>query len=730
MVTPATVFNEASVALADAGEALALYYRMWTGTSARFGADEDRIGAGPDDILALPPEVKRFSVAAQNKAWYLAAVTHRAGHTEFNTFDTGVPSAVATFFQRHAPPSLRDDVVIRTSRDLLEVISSIDHQRSGLYRFVRMLEDYRVDESLKRSYDGLRDMLVAVQQDAARAIVDASPAALPPRTRFGQLVSLMSVSDLAMGPALDPELHEPYRDLARAQRSLATDQATVLDSVYWALRLWAAALRLPNMLRPDGQQRPVRMDHLFPAGNGAYAQGPAWKPGEIPQLEDVPRLEGSDVLAIELTEAEYRDSLTVSIMRHTPAPTPANALLVFERGRDLPVSDDDPDAAEALAGPGREQELPWERPPEPLPHEHPHDEDEPHDPEHGELSRRSPADFLYPEWDTFRHAYRDSWVRVRESVPAAISKTRTASKAEASIRAYGPVCRRLRSQLESIIPAGITRQPGFPWGDDIDLDAAIEAMVNARCGRSASERVYETRVRGRRDVVASLLLDVSCSTAERREPGATASATADTTHLTWTEARSPAVAAKGYRTLLDTEVEMASVIASVVSQIGDGFGLYAFSGTGRADVRFDVLKEIGERWGPAVHRRLDQLRPVHSTRIGAAIRHASRKLARCEATTKILLLLSDGRPYDVDYGPVGVHGHADFDAEYAWGDTARAIEECRRWDISFGAIVTGDEAEVAENISSHAAWVKCGDVEDLPESVTSVFGRLMSRQLI
>lgn len=728
MVVPAAEFNEASVALADAGEALALYYRMWTGHPARFGADEERIGAGPIDILALPPEVKRFSVAAQNKAWYLAAVTHRAAHTEFHTFDTGVPSGVASFFQRYAPPSLRDDLVIRKSRDLLEVISSIDRQRAGLYRFVRILEDYRVDESLKRSYNGLRDTLVAMQHEAAIAIAEAVPATLPPRTKFGQLVSLMGVSGLAEGPALEPELHEPYRDLARAQRLLATGQATVLDSVYWALRLWAAALRLPNMQRPYGQQEPVRMDGLFPSGNGSYA-GPTWKPGEIPQLEDVPRLEGSDVLAIELTEAEYRDTLAVHVMRHKPAPTPANALLVFEGGRDVHAADD-PDALEVLAPPGGAQELPWERPPEPLPHEHPHDEDEQHDPEHGELSRRSPADFLYPEWDAVRRAYRDSWVRVRESVPAGISKTNAASKAEASIRAYGPVCRRLRSQLENIIPAGMTRQSGFPWGEDIDLDAAIQVMVDRRCGRSASERVYETLVRGRRDVVASLLVDVSCSTAERREPHTRVSGPAAATQLTWTEARSPTVAAKGYRTLLDTEVEMASVIASVVSQIGDGFGLYAFSGTGRADIRFDVLKEIGERWGPAVHRRLDQLRPVHSTRIGAAIRHASRKLSRWEANTKILLLLSDGRPYDVDYGPIGAHGHGEFDPEYAWSDTARAIEECGRWNISFGAIATGDEAEVAENISSHAAWVKCGDVEDLPEGVTSVFGRLMSHQLI
>lgn len=706
-----------AVTLAEAGGALEMYYKMWTGRSVRFAAGEDRMGAGREDTVSLPAEYGRSGSPALNMAWYFVAVTHRAGHVEFNTFDAPVPPAVAESFQTHAPPSLRDELAIRTSRDLLEVVSAIDQPRQGLYALVRALEDYRIDEALKRSYAGLRADIEEVQQEASA--LDAGPflPAQPPRAKFAHLISQMAVGALDHGTPLEPALHQPFADLVRAEESLADVRSTAIDSVAWGLRLWAAMLRLPNMARSYGLATPV--DLTRPAA----ARGP--EQAEVPRLEHVPRLEGSDVLSIEIAAALYRDTLAVSVLRHTPAPTAADALLVFDRQHDLALEDGAPEAGDVLVpAPAEKPDLPWERPPEPLPHEHAHEPEEADHPAHGELRKSGPAEFLYPEWDSTRNSYLSSWVRIRESEASGEARAGAGSKAEASIRAYGSVCRRLRAQLESFVPTGVTRQSGFPWGDEINLDAGIQLMVDRRSGGILDDRVYEVQVRGRRDVVAALVLDVSCSTAERREPATAGATGSGHVSLTWTEARSPTVAAKGYRTLLDSEVEMASVVASVISQIGDGFGLYAFSGTGRGDVRFDVLKEIGERWGPAVHRRLDRLRPVHSTRMGAAIRHATRKLARWEASTKILLLLSDGRPFDLDYGPVGAHGHAEFDPDYAWNDTMRAIEECTRWNVRFGGITTSDEQEVLDQISPAGTWAKCEDVEDLPEALTAVFGRL------
>jgi nitric oxide reductase NorD protein len=717
--------EEGPVALAGIAEALALYYKMWTGRTARLGGDEDRIGVDREDTLSLPSECHRFGDAAEGRTWYLVAVTHRAAHIEFSTFDAPVPPSLAASFGKYMPPSLRGDLTLRTSRDLLEVLGSIDHRRQGLFALVRALEDYRVDEGLKRMYRGLRGSIVEMQHEAASVIAGQAPAGLPPRTRFARLVSQMSLDVMNPRTALEPVLHEPFRNLVHARESLSDSRATVLDSIGWGLRLWSMMLRLPNMQQSYGEAAPVDLT----GAAAADSRGPGIDAADgrlgVPALEVMPRLEGSDVLSVEIGVPEYRDSLAVSIARHAPAPTPADALLVFEGDSDLAT---DSSADLVVPAAAKEQELPWERPPEPLPHEHAHEDGDPGHHEHGELRKHGPADFIYPEWDAGHNSYRQSWVRVREIVAPGETKTAIGSKAEASIRAYGSVCRRLRGELEAIVPAGITRVSGFPWGDEIDLDAGIQLMVDRRCGRSGDERVYEVQVRGRRDVVAALLLDVSCSTAERREPSGGASGDRGTGEsLTWAEARSPVIAAKGYRTLLDGEVEMASVMSSAISQIGDGFGLYAFSGSGRSDVRFSVLKEIGERWGPAVHRRLDRLRPVYSTRMGAAIRHATRKLARWDAATKILLLLSDGRPFDIDYGPPGAHGHAEFDPEYAWGDTSRAIEECERWNVGFGAITTNDDQEVLSQISSAAAWAKCEDVEDLPEGVTSVFHRLISQ---
>ncbi|MDA8269792.1 MAG: hypothetical protein M0Z39_00060 [Actinomycetota bacterium] len=713
--------NGSAVQLAEIGEILALYYKMFTGRSCRFASDRDRIGLFWEDIASLPEEWRGFDDASVNRAWYLMAVTHRAAHLEFHTFDLPIPHQLEERFKALAPASASGDLVLKNSRNVLELLANRDLRRNGLYSVVRILEDYRVDQRLKKSYPGLAVSMNAIQK-AELAAFGSSGGGMPPRSRFAQMIAEMSLDRLDRELELPEILYRPSAALATAKARLSESGASVFESIVFGIRLWTELLGLPNMVGVYEIASKIDMSLLDMADEQTGGAGLYLK------LEDVPHLEGSEVLAIEIPEAAYRDDLSVDSSTGAFGLPLADALMVFEAlsGTGSPFSLDEEDLRSAAE---EERKFDWEAPPEPLPHEHVHDEGEPFHFEHGSLKRRDAADFLYPEWDVYQKSYRSDWVRVHELLAAGALKPSDASRAEASVRSYGTISRRFRSQLESIIPAGLSRVGGFYWGDEIDLDAGIQMMVDRRSGVRADDRVYQVQVHDKRDVVISLLLDISCSTAERQDSAGQFVEDPQLgwvpRELTWSELRSPAIFEKGYRTLLDIEVEIAAVISSVMNLVGDGFGLYAFSGSGRSEVVFQILKEMDERFGTSLYRRLDNLRPVHSTRMGAAIRHAAKKLARLDAKTRLLILLSDGRPFDVDYGPPDEHGHSDFDPDYARGDTLRAVEECQRLKVKFGAILTGSPDDATSLASGGPLWTQCEDVDDLTRGVASLFGRLL-----
>lgn len=714
-----------TVRLSEIGEVLALYYKMFTGRPCRFASGHDRIGLFWEDIACLPEEWQGFDEASLNREWYLAAVTHRAAHIEFHTFDLPIPAELEKRFKALAPPSMKGNLSVSSSRNVLELLATRDSRRSGLYAVVRMLEDFRVDQRLKRGYPGLAASLSNIQKSEL-LLLRSSGAEMPPRSRFARMIAEMALDCLDQLPPLPEILHEPCMALLQAKARLSRNGSSVLESVVLGFKLWTELLKLPNMEGVYGRSAAVDLRDLDSPSFFEQSDG------DLLKLEDVPNYEGSEVLAIELPEARYRDDLSVDASTGTFGLPLSDALMVFEAlsGSGSPFSLDEEDLRAAAEKDG--ESLPWEVPPEPLPHEHTHDEGEPFHFEHGALKRRDSADYLYPEWDSYHRSYRSDWVRVHELVASGASKVSEASKAEASVGAYGSICRKLRSQLESIFPVGFSRVSGFSWGDEINLDAGIQMVVDRRSGGRVDDRVYEVQVHDRRDVVVALLLDISCSTAERQE--SVNQFVEDPAlgwvprELSWSELRSPAIAAKGYRTLLDIEIEMAAVMSSVMNLIGDGFGLYAFSGSSRSEVVLQVLKEMDERFGPATYRRLDGLRPIHSTRMGAAIRHATKKLARMDAKTKLLILLSDGRPFDVDYGPPDEEGRSDYDPQYARGDTLRAVEECQRLGVKFGAVLTGSTDDADSLASGGPLWVRCEDVDDLSRGVASLFGQLIESQ--
>ena len=235
----------------------------------------------------------------------------------------------------------------------------------------------------------------------------------------------------------------------------------------------------------------------------------------------------------------------------------------------------------------------------------------------------------YPEWDFTRKSYRPAWCTVREVEPKI-----KASATQAIDDAIG-----MRRPL-SRLGMGLYRRHRQYQGDDIDLDAAVEARVEVRAGSVPDEAVYLDSLRRRRDLSVLLLLDVSGSAAE---PGTLG------------------------RTVHEQQRAAVANLTVALHDLGDRVALYAYYSQGRRAVNMVPVKRFDDHFDAQVMRRLNSLEPGAFSRLGAAIRHGSAVLeTRGGTSRRLLVVLSDGLAYD--------HG---YERAYGAADARRALTEAR-----------------------------------------------------
>ncbi len=236
----------------------------------------------------------------------------------------------------------------------------------------------------------------------------------------------------------------------------------------------------------------------------------------------------------------------------------------------------------------------------------------------------------YPEWDVTRKSYRSAWCTVREVEPKI-----KASAAQAIDDAIG-----LRRPLARL-GMGLHRRHRQSQGDDIDIDAAVEARVEVRAGSVPDEAVYLDSLRRRRDLSVLLLLDVSGSAAE---PGTLG------------------------RTVHEQQRAAVANLTVALHDLGDRVALYAYYSQGRGAVSMVPVKRFDDHLDARTMRLLNSLEPGGYSRLGAAVRHGSAVLeARGGTSRRLLVVLSDGLAYD--------HG---YERAYGAADARRALTEARR----------------------------------------------------
>ncbi len=241
-----------------------------------------------------------------------------------------------------------------------------------------------------------------------------------------------------------------------------------------------------------------------------------------------------------------------------------------------------------------------------------------------------PRGFSYPEWDANRKRYRPDWCTVHEVEPK--MKASAPQAIDAAIAVRRPLAR---------LGMGLHRRHRQFQGDDIDIDAAVEARVEVVAGAVPDEAVYLDSLRRRRDLSVLLLLDVSGSTAE---PGTLG------------------------RTVHQQQRAAIADLTVALHDLGDRVALYAYYSQGRAAVNMVPVKRFDDHFDARVIRRLNSLEPGAYSRLGAAIRHGSAVLeARGGTSRRLLVVVSDGLAYD--------HG---YERAYGAADARRALTEARR----------------------------------------------------
>lgn len=305
--------------------------------------------------------------------------------------------------------------------------------------------------------------------------------------------------------------------------------------------------------------------------------------------------------------------------------------------------------------------------------------------------------YNYDEWDRELTDHRIGWCRVIEK------RVKHGDKifVEQTRERHKGVISSIRHQFQLMKPEDLVRITNELDGEEFDLSAVIDYVIDRRAakvgGGHQSERLYTKRLRRRRDVAVSFLLDQSSSTAR-------------------TIGRHPLQPyTRPGRRIIEIEKEGLVLMSEALEAVGDTYSINGFTSEGRRNVKFYVVKDFDEKYSDEVKRRIGGINFQNNTRLGAAIRHATAKLAKQEARTRLLIVLSDGRPYDHDYG----------DARYAREDTREALRQAKNQGITPFCITIDRESEAElRDLYGEIGYTIIDDVLSLPERMPGIYRRL------
>jgi nitric oxide reductase NorD protein len=332
-------------------------------------------------------------------------------------------------------------------------------------------------------------------------------------------------------------------------------------------------------------------------------------------------------------------------------------------------------------------------------------------------TRSQDSYYAYDEWDYVAADYRRNWCRLREIRVDGDS----GDFFENTLLRYAELLPQIRRNFQRIRPASYRMVRGLEDGDEIDLERTIESRVARRMGEVPDGRVYKARKKEARDVATLFLLDMSASTDEpiHREPAHYGQQ--DDQDDDWMKAwqRRPQQPQRPRR-IIDVNKEALVIMAQALEEIGDSYAIMGFSGHGRDNVEFYVIKEFDNELTDEVKARVGAVEPKRSTRMGTAIRHVREKFKDVASRAKHVLLLSDGFPQDFDYG------HDRRSNAYGIQDTMVALKELEMSGVlPFCITVDRTGHDYLRQMCSTSRYLVIEDITSLPRQLPKIYEQVV-----
>ena len=705
--------------------------------------------------IFLPQLVDRYPHKDANYQWLKVVATHQVAHLEFSsfTFEYDKPSTLFRDLRvelAQGAPGAADELLVKRDGDHPPAKSTGPADRrtwlTDLERFFDLFrdrklaldvftvaEDGRVDARVRSEYAGLRLGHQQIQQDALleRPAIEELPA------REALMEFLVRLSLRQRRDLLAPRTHVlQARAIARVARRLMAPKATVEDTAEATLRIYGIIARIPNEQVQEGEWEELNLDaeqgqgedsseedmeataKLLGAGGSQAQEKSGMDPREYESPRDVEfrgdfkpeltqlllklREEQEQLLEGALSGESMTRGMVEELLANSAelATTPGEirnttGLYASNLMREAGMNLSDPYASSGT-------------------YEHVEEEG-------GPLETTEPQTFLYDEWDFRADDYKPRWCLVREKVMV----EGTPEFYRETLQSNASMLSQLRRQFEQLAPESFRKIRRQSDGEDFDLDAVVDAIIDKRLGIPPSDKLYWRRNKVTRDVAVVFLLDMSASTAEAIDE-ARRGVTDDwdapndpVERMLWLRVRRGEGGRRTHKRIIDLEKESIVLLVSALEAVGDQYGIYGFSGYGRENVEFYVIKDIEEQFSEQVTKRIESISPLQATRMGPAIRHATAKLALQEARTKLLFLISDGRPQDRGYSREGV------EKEYAVHDTRMALHEARRRDITpFCLTVDRQGHDYLRTMCQDMGYEVLANIQTLPQRLPFLYRTL------
>ncbi|AJD53346.1 nitric oxide reductase activation protein NorD [Thalassospira permensis] len=295
------------------------------------------------------------------------------------------------------------------------------------------------------------------------------------------------------------------------------------------------------------------------------------------------------------------------------------------------------------------------------------------------------GEWTYPEWDYRHQSYRPDFCKVvMQSGDEKVSECDVWHPGETERRQI----RQVRRQFEAFRPRHeILRAQSD--GSELDLEALVRARCDQKGSGELSDRLYLNTVRRARDLSVAVLVDVSLSTDA------------------WIQDQR----------VLDVEKQALSVLAGGLDACGDEFGIFSFTSRRRDWVRINAIKIFDEEWSRSTQDRIQKLRPGYYTRLGAAIRHVGKLLGDRPHQHRLMLVITDGKPNDIDH----------YEGRYGIEDSRRAVRECRKAGLGlFGVTVDQRAQDYFPYIFGAGGHAIVSKLENLPAALPRIYRQLVS----